>query len=132
MTWTFKSVYVECNLRRTWILRYKQYSKISKSFLSCWLRMPRRKGSKIKGAYFTYIKWCACAWKLTEWNLDDMAQKSYECAEFILFFERLPKDRVKEQCPFFYSRTGDEMFLFFYFFCKVDLLTCIVMKQIIS
>ena len=67
-----------------------------------------------------------------EWNLDDMAQKSYECAEFILFFERLPKDSVKEQFPFFYNRTGDDMFLFFYFFCKVDLLTCIVMKQIIS
>ena len=42
-------------------------------------------------------------------------------------FERLPKDRVKEQCPFFYSRKGDDMF--FIFFLKVDLLTCIVIQS---
>ena len=34
------------------------------------------------------------------------------------FFERLPIDRVKEQCPFFYSRTGDDTF-FFLFFLKL-------------
>ena len=42
-------------------------------------------------------------------------------------FERLPKDRVKEQSPFFYSRKGDDMF--FLFFLKVDLLTCIVIQS---
>ena len=65
-------------------------------------------------------------------TLNDMAKKSYECAEFILIFERLPKDRVKEQYPFFYSRTGDDMVFFSIPFFKVDLLTCIIMKQIIS
>ena len=58
-------------------------------------------------------------------------KKTTNVLNLSFFLERLPKDRVKEQCPFFYSRTGDDIYFFLFFF-KVDLLTCIVMKQIIS
>ena len=37
-------------------------------------------------------------------------KKATNVPNLSLFFERLPKDRVKEQYPFFYSRTGDDMF----------------------
>ena len=59
-------------------------------------------------------------------------KKATNVPNLSLFFERLPKDRVKEQYPLFYSRTGDDMFFFRFLFFKVDLLTCIIMKQIIS
>ena len=43
-------------------------------------------------------------------------KKATNVPNLSLFFERLPKDRVKEQYPFFYSRTGDDMFFFDSFF----------------
>ena len=86
-----------------------------------------------EGCIFYLNKRCACAWKLTEWNVEWHGQNKLRmCRIYPYFFERLPKDRVMEQYPFFYSRTGDDMFFFRFLFFKVDLLTYIIMKQIIS
>ena len=132
MTWTSKSVYVDCNLRRSWILRHNQRWKISKSFLSCWLRMPLRNGSRWRVHIYLnkMMRLCLKTNGMERWMT--WPKKATNVPNLYLFFERLPKDRVKEQYPFFYSRTGDDMFFFRFLFFKVDLLTCIIMKQIIS
>ena len=46
-------------------------------------------------------------------------KKATNVLNLSLFFERHPKDRVKEQYPFFYSRTGDDMFFFRFLFLKL-------------
>ena len=78
------------------------------------------------------MKWCACAWKLTEWNVEWHGQKKLRmCRIYPYFLKGFLKTEWRNNILSFIA--GQEMICFFSIpFFKVDLLTCIIMKQIIS
>ena len=68
--------------------------KISKSFLSCWLRIPRKNGSRKKAHILLKQNDVLVLENLRNRTLNDMAHKWYKCTEFIPFF---PKGFLKRE-----------------------------------